>query len=261
MTDKTHKTYRTYLIAVGVLFCWLASPNSVLAAATLSLTPTTGSVAGNATMAVELHLNTGGEAVNTVQADLAYGFGQLSTSDGGIIINSVDFPTTVKKTVNQVNGQMSIIVGLPTPGKKSDDVRVATITFTGKGVGVGTVSFLPSTAIYRDGDAVNIADVINSKGGSYTVTAAVGGSAATTTTPTPTPTPTPTVTPTQTGSVTSGVGRAGSATPAPGGGDSAKKGASPLPVAGFDWPTILLLISGLCLAILGIGKRLRGKTA
>lgn len=249
-----------YLSFLWFLFLGSWSISQVQAAsATLTLTPATASVAVNATTTVEIHLNSGGQAVNTVKAVLKYGAGQLSTSDSAITVNTAAFSVTAQKTVDQTAGTITLTVGQPTPGVNSSDVKVATIVFTGKGAGTGTVSWDTSTQVFRDGDSVNIVDVAASKGSTITVTGSSAGSGGTSTT---TSTATAgsggtsatggTTTSSTTGTAGSGTQTAQSGAGSTGGGDTG--GAKTLPAAGLPQATVILALYGLLLILLGAYK-------
>lgn len=247
-----------------ILGLFLIFPKTASAAsATLSLTPTTASVAVNATTAVEIHLNTGSQAVNTVKAVLKYGAGQLSTGDSAITVNTATFSVTAQKTIDQGTGTITLTVGQPTPGVNSGDVRVATIVFTGKGAGTGTMSWDASTQVFRDGDSVNIIDVAASKGATITVTGSststggtstAGDTGGTTATTTGSGT---TGTSGSSGTATSGTQTAQAGAGSTGGGDTG--GAKSLPAAGLPQATLILALYGLLLVLLGSYKLISSK--
>ncbi|PJE65629.1 hypothetical protein COU91_00635 [Candidatus Saccharibacteria bacterium CG10_big_fil_rev_8_21_14_0_10_47_8] len=139
------------------------------AGATLYLTPASASVQQQNTIKIAIHVNTGGEAVSGVQADLSYPTDKFDVSAANVASSS-DFPTTIETTVG--SGSIHIVRGaaLGSGGISGSNLLVVDITFTAKNTaGVAAINFVSSSQVIRASDSTNI--LSGTTGGSYTVTA------------------------------------------------------------------------------------------
>ena len=126
-------------------------------AATLNLSPTSGSFSVDSTFDVNLFLNTEGQSINLIQAALSFPADklQLVTPSTGRSIISV---WTAPPTFNNQTGKINLQGGIP-GGVKVSNGLFTTLTFRVKGVGNAIVKFLDDTKILlNDGlgtDALN----------------------------------------------------------------------------------------------------------
>ncbi|MBI3486466.1 hypothetical protein HY025_06040 [Candidatus Daviesbacteria bacterium] len=135
---------------------------------------------------------------------------KMHFSTSTLQVSSISFNGTfirqqIEKSFDNVAGTISIIGGFANPGFKTSGAPalMATINFTPKTTGSGSISFDPSSSIFRNSDNVNILNLSLTTGGNYTFSSGVQP----TSTPTPTPSPsslprsTPTPTPTSASSL------------------------------------------------------------
>lgn len=158
--------------ALGMLIplVMVAAPVPIVYAASTSLyiSPATATVAQNATVAVAVRLNTGGEPINAVQADLNYDQAQLQFVS--IDANGSAFGVTAPS--NGGNGKVSIARG--NIGEVTGDVLVATVSFKAvAAAGTNEVTFADSSQVVRSTDNINV--LTGTVGGKFTLKAAGGG--------------------------------------------------------------------------------------
>jgi len=161
------KSALIYAIAFAVIGTFLifrtqAAPRSQ-PAVTLSLMPGSQTVSLNGTITASVHLNTNGESVNAVQANLAYPTNRLEfvSVDG----NGGAFEIQAENTGG--NGSVHMARGSLTP-INTPDALIGTVTF--KAISIGrkiNVNFTPESIVARVGDGVNI--LAKTSGGQYTV--------------------------------------------------------------------------------------------
>jgi hypothetical protein len=199
---------------------------SLAAAGSMYLTPASGSYAAGSTLTVTVRINTYGDNVNAVQADLTYPTSKLSFQSVDATASAFD----ITAPTSGGNGAVSIARGKI--GNVVGDVEVAKVKFTVlSSPGSAAITINNSSVIARSSDSVNI--LVNKTGGTYTIPSPATPTPTPATTPTPTPnvtakTPTPSPgakTPTPTPTV------AASKTPTPTPVAAAKKSSSPTPVA------------------------------
>lgn len=185
------------------------------ATADLSLSPSSQTLQKDQSFSVEIRVNTNGESINTVTANLSYSPDKLRAIS---VDTSGSFVTLwFENNIATASGQIKLTGSVPAPGVSGSSLLFAKINFTTLAEGTATVSFDTTSAVYRNSDN---ADILGTKtGGTYTITVA---------TPTATPTsaqtivPTSTVVPTRT-----------------------------LPNVGVSWPTQMLLIFSAVLILGG----------
>ncbi|MDF2460799.1 MAG: Cohesin domain [Candidatus Saccharibacteria bacterium] len=164
---------------------------SLAAAASMYLTPASGTYAAGSTLTVTVRINTGGDDVNAVQADLTYPTNKLTFQSVDASASAFDVPAPTSGG----NGAVSIARGKI--GNVTGDVEVAKVKFTVlSSPGSVPITFSNSSAVVRSSDSVNI--LANKTGGTYTIPAAATPAPTAANTPTPTlkvtaktPTPSP----------------------------------------------------------------------
>lgn len=162
-------------------------------ATTMYLSPPSANVVQNTTVAVAVRVNTGGESVNAVQANLTYPadkFDFISINDAGSAFGTV---------AESQGGSGSVRIARATQGGSAPivgDALITTVNLRAKvNVGSGVVVFGAGSAVARsNGDGVNI--LSGTTGGTYTFqAAAVAPPPTPPTAPTPQPAPSPTARP------------------------------------------------------------------
>jgi hypothetical protein len=194
--------------------------------ATLVLDPSTQTVAVNGTFTVTIRLNTGGQSVNTVAANLTYD--QSAVTPQSIDTTGSFVTIWFENNIASSNGEVRLTGSVPSPGVNGDNLLFARVNFTANQASTSQVSFLEDSAVFRDSDNV---DILSSTTGSVIT---VSDSAVTPTPPSATPGVTTTPGPTTT---------LAPGTPTP----------TALPDAGIISPTIVIFIVGVLLLIIAIG--------
>ncbi len=125
--------------------------------------PSTGSYSNGATVTVQIRMNSGGTAVNAVQANLSYPATRLQFSS----INTTGSPFTTTIQNSGGGGTVQLGVGI-LAGSTSGDQLVGTVTFTAISTGSATVAFTAGSGIARASDSTDICQ--NKVGATYTIT-------------------------------------------------------------------------------------------
>ncbi|MHB8107233.1 MAG: stalk domain-containing protein [Candidatus Cryosericum sp.] len=124
---------------------------------------------------VSVLVDTGGEVINAVEADLTFPASLLEVTS--VDASSGSFlPIVVEKSYNNTSGHIRIVGGVPTPGFTSGSGRVAGITFRARTAGLAKVSFDGTSKLMRNDDNINVLAATSS--GLFTIS---GTAAATTT--------------------------------------------------------------------------------
>lgn len=184
------------LISLSVLG-FLALANSA-SAATLKLSPASGTVSAGQTLSVDIMLDTTGAAVDGVDVySLHYNKGALEVQDANTSASGIQItpgtllPVTLTNTVNASTGVIQFSQVSSGGSSYTGSGKLATIVFKGLANGTSPVTFDFTNGSTSDtnvagGGQDKLTSVTN---GSYTV------SGASTTAPPPTPPPTPTTPP------------------------------------------------------------------
>lgn len=222
-----------------------AVPRVQAASATLSLSPSSKSVTNGQTFSVEIRVDTAGESINTVTANLSYPTDKLRAQS---VDTSGSFVTIwFENNIGTASGEIRLTGSLPTPGVTGSSLLFATVNFVALSTGTAQVEFANSSAVYRNSDNSDILGT--TVDGTYTISELTP-----TETPTPTlvpgqptstptlvpgqPTPTPTLVPGQPTPTSTLV--PGQPTPTTG-----------LPDVGVEGPTVVLFLIALGLVVLG----------
>ncbi len=140
---------------------FVASP--VQAAANFYLSPVSLTVNQNTNFSVEVLVNTGGDSVNAVQANLSYDAAKLE------FVNISTTNSAFEIEAENTGGAGTISLGRGTLTAKSGDLLIATITFKALlGSGSATLSFSSGTEALRVSD--NAVLTGTSAGGNYSFT-------------------------------------------------------------------------------------------
>ncbi|MCA9389866.1 hypothetical protein KC571_00520 [candidate division WWE3 bacterium] len=217
------------VILIGFFF--LMAVDSHAQAASLTIDPSTQTVAVDSIFTVEIRVNTDGTNVNTVAANLSFNSADVTpqTIDQSGSFVSIWFENSIGSDEVRMTGSV------PSPGVSGDNLLFARVTFLANAANTTQIAFNDDSAIFRDSDNVDI------------LTSSVG-SVVTITTEAVTPTPTgqgTTPAPTSATTITPGT------SPTPGSGTGSPT-PSDLPDAGIVAPTVIFLGFGILLLIVAI---------
>ncbi len=165
LNTATFKSYYKQLIITGVLtgfLCWI--PSLTLAAATLGLSPATGEIGLNSTKTVALAINTGDQAINSVQATITFPEDKLEVT--AITKGSILTIWAEEPSYSNSSGAITFSGGVPSPGYQGHGT-ILTITFKAKVSGLSTLNIVGGTILANDGEGTNVYGGAN--GASYTV--------------------------------------------------------------------------------------------
>ncbi len=193
---------KLFLFSFISIFFFLGKVSFTQAAASLSLSPTSGSIAAGGTLSIGVMLDTGGAATTGVDAVITFNPQVLQVATTNPVVPGSLFRDQPAPTIDNTTGKLILHYGVTStayaytsqPGTPG---LLATINFTGRTAGTSAVTFTcsPSTTQGDTNVWSSGSDIVNcsaNTGGSYTVT--TGQEAEPTTTPateeeTTTPTP------------------------------------------------------------------------
>lgn len=141
------------LLALAV--CW-RSPIAWADGASLRISPLTGTYQVGGTVDVSFLVDTGGESINAVQADILFPADKLQVVNPVASTSFISIWVTAP-TYSNTDGTIHFQGGLPTPGIKTSGGVISTVTFRIKSPGNATIRFAPSSQVLRnDGQGTNI---------------------------------------------------------------------------------------------------------
>lgn len=152
--DRNKRWAVPVLLLVVVL--WGASPDAHAAGASLKVSPTTGSFQVGSTIDVSFLVDTAGEAINAVQADVLFPPDKLQVINPVASTSFISLWVTTPSYSN-TDGTLHFQGGLPNPGIKTSGGVISTVTFRVKSAGKATVRLAPTSRVLRnDGEGTNI---------------------------------------------------------------------------------------------------------
>lgn len=158
---------KTILLFCILIFCISASKTSAQGAS-LRLSPQSGTFFVGNTFDVSIIVNTHGNSINAVSADLKFPADKLQVVtpvSGKSFIES----WTAIPTYSNTEGTISLKGGIPSPGINTSAGLVSTITFRARAAGTAMVYFLDSSMVLLDdGKGTNILKSFDK--GEYTIT-------------------------------------------------------------------------------------------
>jgi len=160
--DKKLVVFSLILVVLSVL------PKTTEAAeASLYFSPSAGTFFVGSTFDVSVFVNTGGEDVNAVEVNIKFDPKKLQIASPTAGKSFIEVWVS-QPVYSNVEGKMSFIGGVPTPGIKTSAGLVSTVTFRVISPGETVISFLDSSKVLRnDPQGTNI---LTSKGrGIYTL--------------------------------------------------------------------------------------------
>lgn len=155
------------LVAGAGLFA--AIPTQAEAGASLYLNPSAGTFELGSTFTVSVFLNTGGQAINAVEANISFPTDKLQ------IVPSAPNDTSIVRiwikppTYSNIEGTVRLQGAIPNPGIQTSSGLLTTLTFRVREVGVAEIRFSDgSRAFLNDGKGTDI--LTDTSGGIYTLT-------------------------------------------------------------------------------------------
>ncbi|MBI4426676.1 MAG: hypothetical protein HY567_03800 [Candidatus Kerfeldbacteria bacterium] len=147
-----------WLGAVTVAAGWLTAgaPLALAAGASLKISPGSGTYEVGGLIDVAFVLDTGGEAVNAVKADIVFPADKLQIVNPAASTSFISVWLTAP-TFSNADGTLNFQGGLPNPGINTSSGFISTVTFRVKSAGKAVVRYLPSSLVLRnDPDGTNI---------------------------------------------------------------------------------------------------------
>lgn len=150
---------RTCFVALGIV-CGvfaLVQPYRVRATgASLKISPSTGAYEVGGLVDVSFLLDTGGEAVNAVNADVQFPADKLQVVNPAASTSFISIWVTAPSYSN-TDGTINFQGGLPNPGIKTSAGVISTVTFRVKASGKAVIKYAPTSKTLRnDGEGTNI---------------------------------------------------------------------------------------------------------
>lgn len=134
-------------------------------AASVYVSPGSGSYSVGSTIKVTVRTNTDGQAVNSVEASIGYSSDTLEVVS---VAAGSSFPMQTPGSPSHSGGRVFLSGGVPSPGYTGGSGNVGTITFRAKAVGEATVSVLSAKTLLNDGQGTNAFS--GSSGARFTIT-------------------------------------------------------------------------------------------
>ncbi len=131
-----------------LVFCLLPYPVKA-GEASLYLSPDAGSFFMGGTFDVSILMNTGGEDVNAVQADLKFDKTKLQVASPTTGTSFVKIWVS-QPTYSNIEGTLSFMGGIPSPGITTSSGLVSTITFRAISPGKALIEFLDSSKVLKN---------------------------------------------------------------------------------------------------------------
>ncbi len=148
--------WRSGVIVSAMLWCFFANTHSAHAAASLKITPASGTYEVGALVDVSFLLDTGGDAVNAVQADIQFPADKLQVVNPVASTSFISVWVTTP-TYSNTDGTLKFQGGLPSPGIKTSGGVISTVSFRVKAAGRATITFASTSKVLRnDGEGTNI---------------------------------------------------------------------------------------------------------
>ncbi|MBI3571908.1 hypothetical protein HY091_00015, partial [Candidatus Kaiserbacteria bacterium] len=144
----------------SALVLWVTSPLVVLdaaaAGAALTISPTAGTYEVGALVDVSFIVDTGGQSINAVNADVLFPADKLQVVNPAASTSFISLWVTAP-TYSNADGTINLQGGLPNPGIKTSAGVISTVTFRIKAAGPATIRYAPSSKVLlNDGQGTNI---------------------------------------------------------------------------------------------------------
>lgn len=135
-----------FLSAALILISFAPSFSFAQSGASLSMSPASGSFVVGGTFSVSIILNTAGQSVNAIEANLSFPPDKLQVVSPLIGTSVIGIWTGQPQFDNQ-NGTLRFQGGVPDPGLNTSKGIIATISFRVKSVGTAVLKFLDSSRV------------------------------------------------------------------------------------------------------------------
>lgn len=148
---------RKWGVVVTLVLGVAASPPTSLAeGASLKISPASGVYEVGGLVDVSFVVDTGGQAINAVQADIIFPADKLQVVNPVASTSFISLWVTAP-TYSNTDGTLHFQGGLPTPGIKTSGGVISTVTFRIKASGKATIRYAPtSRVLLNDGAGTNI---------------------------------------------------------------------------------------------------------
>ena len=140
--------YTKLLVVIGLILVFVNWLPAVVGAqeSSLSIYPQTGSFTVGSTFDVSIFLNTGGNNINAVQADLKFNPERLQVVTPSKELSAVE-TWTFPPSFSNSKGTISLRGGFPSVGINTSEGLISTITFEAISLGETVVNFLDSSKV------------------------------------------------------------------------------------------------------------------
>ncbi len=155
--DKQTKTCRFSVVLVSALFVgFFISPSGANAAASLYVSPASGSFTSGSTFSVSIYVDTGGQSVNAVEANLTFPPDKLQVASPTAGRSSIQVWVN-QPSYDNLNGTLNFQGAIPAPGLNTDGGLISTVTFRVKSIGTAVLKFSDSSRVLlNDGRGTNV---------------------------------------------------------------------------------------------------------
>ena len=144
------------LISFFVLAIFLLKPTLALGQGSIYIGPPSGTFTVGSTFTVSVYLNTGGQFINAVEANLSFPPDKLQ------VVSPTAGKSIIQVWINQpvysnVEGTLKFQGAIPTPGINTQAGVISTVTFRARSVGTATIRVLDdSRVLLNDGKGTDI---------------------------------------------------------------------------------------------------------
>lgn len=149
-----------WVILIAVVACSFA-PTAMAEGASLKMTPSTGVYEVGGLVDVSFIVDTGGQSINAVQADILFPADKLQVVNPAASTSFISIWVTAPSYSN-TDGTIHFQGGLPTPGIKTSGGVISTVTFRIKAAGKATIRYAPTSRILLNDGAGT--DILSSSG-------------------------------------------------------------------------------------------------
>ena len=152
--NKTTHLYYILLVAVIFFITWPAAARA--AGASLKISPSSGVYETGGLVDVSFVVDTGGQAVNAIQADVIFPPDKLQVVNPVASTSFISLWVTAP-TYSNTDGTIHFQGGLPNPGIKTSGGIISTVTFRIKSAGPAQIKFAAtSRVLLNDGVGTNV---------------------------------------------------------------------------------------------------------
>ncbi len=150
---------RAVAFSLGLILLLISLPTAKAAGAagaSLSVSPISGTYEVGGTLDVSFLVDTGGQSINAVQADIVFPADKLQVVNPVASTSFISIWVTAP-TFSNTDGTIHFQGGLPNPGIKTSGGVVSTVTFRVKSAGTAIIKFSPTSQVLKnDGQGTNI---------------------------------------------------------------------------------------------------------